>query len=129
MYFANQLPLAAVGHPLFGNQWLALLAMLGLIAIFIALVAVIGRILAATHPDNPQPAKKQVVEHDNKADLATSAPSPELMAVISAAVAATLGHKAHIVAVQTMHAPSVETLMLQWSLEGRREIYTSHRIR
>jgi hypothetical protein len=49
-------------------------------------------------------------------------------AIIAAAVATSLGRKARVVAVQPA-TPSVEMLMQQWSLEGRRQIYTSHQIR
>lgn len=125
--------LAELGKPLFGSQWLALLLVLGLIALLLVAVAVVGRILAATHPET-QPKIKHVpglldVNVNEGKPLATHAPSMELMAIITAAVAATYGRRAHIVAVQTLHAPSVETLMQQWSMEGRRQIYSSHTLR
>jgi hypothetical protein len=52
----------------------------------------------------------------------------EVMALISAAVAMTLGRNARIAAVVPVPAPSVEMLQ-QWSIEGRRQIYSSHQIR
>lgn len=121
----NTLPLLlATAHaPLFGNQWLALLAVLADIAVLIAAVAFIGRWLAATHPTpTPPPAPAPVT-------VIPAIPegiSPEILAVIAAAVAAQLGSRARIAAVQ---APSVEMLMQQWSLEGRRQIYSSHQLR
>ena len=52
-------------------------------------------------------------------------------AIIACAVRTTLGDRAQVTAVSLVppHAPSVEALMLQWSLEGRRQIYTSHKVR
>jgi hypothetical protein len=121
----TSLVFAEIGRPLFGSQWLALLAVLAGVAVFMAAIAAAGRWLAATHPDAPrrprQPAAIAPVE---------AGPSPEVLAVIAAAVAVTAGPGARIaevVAVKT--PPSVEMLMQQWSVEGRRQIYSSHQIR
>lgn len=118
---------AELGRPLFGNQWLALLAVLAGIAVFLVLVALLGRWLAATHP-NPPPAIVAVAERAREL-----APSHEIYAVIAAAVTTVFGARAHVAAVQLApgpaHAPSVETLMVQWALEGRRQIYSSHKVR
>lgn len=120
---------AAVGQPMFGNQWLALLAMLGLIAVFMAGVWALGRILAASHPDETKPDATGHIPANDHPDIAIKAPSPEILAVISAAVVATYGPRTQIMGVQTLHAPSADALMLQWALEGRRQIYTSHNVR
>lgn len=112
--------LADSSHALFGNQWLALGAVLIGVAIFMAVVAAVGRWLAATHPDAP--AKQPV------AVQAATGPSDETLALISACVAVTFGQRARITAVLPA-GPSVETLMQQWSLEGRRQIYSSHQVR
>ncbi|MCX6954995.1 MAG: hypothetical protein NTV51_22795 [Verrucomicrobia bacterium] len=116
-----------VGGPLFGNIWLALFAVLGGIAVFLVLVALLGRWLAATHPDDPPrparpPAPVPVVE------VGVSA---EITAVIAASVATVLGSRARITSVSLVPAntPSVESLMQQWSMEGRRQIYSSHKVR
>ena len=116
------------GHPLFGNIWLALLAVVGGIAVFLVLVALLGRWLAATHPDAPPrpvpaPAPAPVVE---------LGVGPEITAVIAASVATVLGARARIAAVTlaaTPANPSVEMLMQLWSMEGRRQIYSSHKVR
>jgi hypothetical protein len=119
----NPVPLflADVGQPLFGNQWLALGAILAGVAVFMAAVAAVGRWLAATHPDAPpRPV----------APPADPGLPPELLAVIAAAVAVTAGPHARITAVVPVKAaPSVETLMQLWSIEGRRQIYSSHQFR
>jgi hypothetical protein len=119
------------GHPLFGSIWLALFAVIGVIAVFLLLVALLGRWLAATHPDAPlrlappvaSPAPAPVI------DLGVS---PEITAVIAASVATVLGARARIASVSIATAPaapSVEMLMQQWSMEGRRQIYSSHKVR
>lgn len=128
----NPLFVFAAGQPLFGNQWLALLAILAGIAVFIGLVAAMGRWLAATHPDGPPPAIVAEERAEAAEEAASVAPGPEVLAVIAAAVAAVFGAHARVTAVQfPVHhqSPSVEALMVQWSLEGRRQIYSSHKVR
>jgi hypothetical protein len=58
-------------------------------------------------------------------------PSPEIFAVIAAAVTATLGSKTRVASVRLApESPSsIDIYMVQWSLEGRRQIYASHKIR
>lgn len=65
------------------------------------------------------PAAPAVAESDDSA----------LLAVLAAAVAVTLGPKARIVGFSpATHGPVVPA-NTAWSMEGRREIYLSHRIR
>jgi hypothetical protein len=113
-----------VGQPLFGNQWLALLAVLAGVALFLFAIAGIGRWLAATHPDEPPQPPQPVAE--------VLQPPPAIFAVIAAAVATTLGARARIVSAIAL-APdnelTVASSQLQWSLEGRRQIYSSHQVR
>jgi len=113
-----------VGRPLFGSLWLALLAVLGGIAVFMFLVALLGRWLAATHPDAPlRPAQ---------APVPVSAAPEVTTAIIAAAITAALGDKAQVTSVRLVASPaipSVEMLMQQWSMEGRRQIYSSHKVR
>lgn len=54
---------------------------------------------------------------------------PALLAVLAAAVAVTLGPKARIVGVSPVHQGQSISAITAWSMEGRREIYLSHRIR
>jgi hypothetical protein len=113
--------LAEVHQPLFGNQWLALGAILVGVAALMAVVAGVGHWLAATHPDAPpKPAAA-------RATLAAG-PSDETLAIIAACVAVSFGNRARITSIRT-GGPSVEMLMQQWSLEGRRQIYSSHQVR
>ena len=53
------------------------------------------------------------------------APPPQTLAAISAAVYAAMDHRVRIVAVDEVSAEQSRT----WSLEGRRQIFTSHRVR
>jgi hypothetical protein len=102
-------------EPLFGNQWLALLAILAGIAVFMIAIAAFGRWLAAGHPEEP-------------VEPAPVAPSVEVFAAIAAAVAVTYGSRARISSVQPASV-SVTSGHLQWSAEGRRQIYSSHKVR
>ncbi len=114
---------------LFGNRGLALVVILLGVAVFIALVALIGRVLAATHPDETvaPPDAKPAAAAAPAPVIADSLP-PEVMVAIAAAVSVTLGPKVKIAEIRTP-APSVEALMQTWALEGRRQIYTSHTLR
>ena len=133
-----------VGRPLFGNQWLALLAVLGFIAALLALVALLGRWLAATHPAAPA----KVLPAETRAGpvsiigagTTASIPAligevpPEMIPVIIAAITAYFGTRCRVTAIQRVAspvtpAPSLEALMQQWSYEGRRQIYSSHKVR
>jgi len=56
--------------------------------------------------------------------------APEIAAVIAAAVHLTLGAAARVASVSLQpDSVSLESAPLIWSLEGRRQIYTSHRVR
>lgn len=118
------LHLAAARAPLFGNQWLALFAILACTAALMVGVAAVGRWLAATHPEEPRkPAATAAVP-----ETVPAITSPETLAIIAACVVTAFGRNARITQIRT-GGPSVETLMQQWSLEGRRQIYSSHQIR
>jgi hypothetical protein len=116
---------AVIGQPLFGNLWLAMLLVLALVALLMLVVALAGRWLAATHPDAPRRTPPLA------AAAAPEGISTETLAIIAGAVNVMVGPRAHITAVTLVPTPppSVEALMLQWSLEGRREIYSSHKVR
>lgn len=107
-------------------MWLASMLVAAAIILLLFAVALAGRWLAATHPD-PVPSATAAV----KAATPTGELAPETLAIIAAAVNATVGPRAQISAVSLLPvpAPSVEVLMQQWSLEGRRQIYTSHKVR
>ena len=56
--------------------------------------------------------------------------APEIAAVLAAAVHLTLGAAARVTSVTLQpDSVSLENAPLIWSLEGRRQIYTSHRVR
>lgn len=85
----------------------------------------LGQYLAATHPDSPDVQKQPV----RKSSASTPPENEQLLAVIAAAVHVATGRPHRIVSVSPARPPSVESLMLQWSMEGRRAIYSSHRVR
>lgn len=106
--------------------WLNLLWVLVGITVLLFAVAGVGRWLAATHPDTPA---KPVAP----AAIPVVAPglAEEITTAIAAAVYVTLGASAKVTSVTPVppQAVSVENLMLTWSLEGRRQIYSSHQVR
>ena len=120
--------LAEYHEPLFGNQWLALgVVLIGVAALMVA-VALVGRWLAATHPDVPAKALVPHVATVPHAAIVSDEPSGETLAIIAACVAVTFGKNARIASVRPV-GPSIEVLMQQWSLEGRRQVYSSHQVR
>ncbi len=124
------LTVGAAPTPMFGNAWLALGVCLLAVAALMAGVAFIGRWLAATHPDAVvAPAGSAPIP--GPATRAVPSPGSDLAAVIAASVSVALGQRAKIVAIKPVVpvTPSVEMLMQQWSIEGRRQIYSSHQIR
>lgn len=120
--------------------------------VFIVVVAAVGRAIAAAFPPNPEhvssfrkpaaPVAPAAPAAPAPAPVAPAAPvaaapvpapaaeiSPEIMAVIAASVAVVLrGQKYAITGVSPAAAPSadIERLMSLWSLEGRRQVYSSH---
>ncbi len=127
MFSFQHLQLAvSPGHPLFGNQWLALLVILAGVVVFVLAVAGFGRWLAATHP-----AAQEKIAPGRAATPASSGLEPELLSAIFAAVTIELGPTARIASIHPapIQPPSVEGLMLQWAVEGRRQIYSSHKVR
>lgn len=109
-----------------GFPWMNLVWVLLSIAALMLAIAAFGRWLAATHPD-PVPVARRA----SPPPAAGATDSTEIAAVIAAAVHEALGPTATVtsVALQPEKPVSVENLMLAWSLEGRRQIYTSHKVR
>lgn len=106
--------------------WLNLLWVLVGITVLLFAVAGVGRWLAATHPDAPAKPVPPAA-----APAAVPGLEEEITTAIAAAVYVTLGASAKVTSVTAEPPPavSVENLMLTWSLEGRRQIYTSHQVR
>jgi len=75
-------------------------------------------------PSNPtvQPEAEPAAESD--AGIA-----PEILLVLAAATAAVLRNEHRILAVSVSTVVSSAQPMLLWSQEGRRQIYSSHRLR
>lgn len=115
--------------------------------VLIIVLAAVGRGIAAAFPPNPEhvstfrrPVAAAVPAAPAPAPAApaaapaapvsgASAISPEIMAVIAASVAVVLRGKNFSitgVAPAAPKAPDIEQLMSLWSLEGRRQVYSSH---
>ena len=108
--------------------------------VLIIVLAAVGRGIAAAFPPNPEhvsnfrrPAPAVPAAPAPAAPAApvsgASAISPEIMAVIAASVAVVLRGKNFSitgVAPAAPKAPDIEQLMSLWSLEGRRQVYSSH---
>jgi len=90
------------------------------------LIRGIGFWLAATHPAPEVPADMSSAPLSIKSGEAAYG---VLAAVIAAAVHETMRSSVRIISIVPARQPSVEMLMLQWSAEGRRAIYSSHRVR
>lgn len=123
-------------EPLFGNQLYALAAVLVGVAAVLFAVAAVGRWLASTHPQEgaipAASAASAPQEATASSNAAAASPSPEVFAVIAAAVAATFGSKAQIASINKVPVAAEEETSggrLQWSMEGRRQIYSSHKVR
>lgn len=129
-------PLQA-GRPLFGHMGLALLAVMAGVAALLVFTALLGRWLAATHPA-PLPRPVVVVQvptpaHARPPELGADVPA-EAVPVVLAAVAQLYGARARVAAIRQASVarvvtPSIEALMQEWSHEGRRQIYSSHKVR
>ena len=70
----------------------------------------------------PQPQKPAETQPEKQ--VLPTPPDPSMVVVIAAAVATVIGKPHRIVAIS---APS-EALVHFWSLEGRRQIYSSHKV-
>lgn len=113
--------------------------LVGTVALLVV-VAAVGRAIAAAFPPNPEHMSSfrkpvaPVIPAPVSAPIpaaarvpAASAISPEVMAVIAAAVAVALrGRRYAIKDVAPAKTPDIEQLMSLWSLEGRRQVYSSH---
>lgn len=118
----------ATGPWLFGaaagqTDWLLLSLILGGIFLLMVLLRILGLYLAATHPAAPA---REVVYAEEEPE-APQGVDPKILAIIAATVSEMIQQPHRIVGVKK--APSVERLMQQWSMEGRRAIYSSHKFR
>lgn len=108
---------AAPGLSAAGWQTMSLI-FAGIIGLMFA-VRLLGLYLAATHPEPLELAKPAL--------LTEPTIDPKILAVIAATVSQLIPEPHRLIAVKK--APSVESLMQQWSMEGRRAIYSSHKFR
>lgn len=101
----------------------------GIVGLMLAL-RFLGLCLAATHPgqkEEPTPAAMLQAGRPEARPTAHGGGDPKTLAIIAATVSTVL-QKPHAI-VSLKKTPSVESLMQQWSMEGRRAIYSSHKFR
>jgi hypothetical protein len=77
---------------------------------------------AAASARSPAPNPEGSATNTPLAPPAGAGPSPLHVALITAAVHATLGPRARVVALAKPHAP-------EWAAEGRRAIFATHKVR
>ncbi len=113
-----------------GEQVEVLVIVLIGVTLLMLAVAGMGRLLARSHPVALVRQKKAVSEERaGTVPVAGDGISPQIMAVIAAAVHTVVREPHKITAIQNPKTPSVELLMQTWSIEGRRQIYSSHKVR
>ncbi len=103
----------------------------GILVVFFALgslalvVALSGRLFVAL--EKRQAAAKAVPSPDLRAAPPGEGVPPEISAVIAAAVAVALAGRPF--AVRRVHLVQASEQLRAWSVEGRRQIYASHKVR
>jgi hypothetical protein len=112
--------------------WLTLLVVLAGIAVLMLIIRGLGLFLAKQHPvPTPKPAPPisppPPVRETPGYDL-----DPHMVAVIAAVISTVISQPFRTLRITPMPEKqdySVEALMQIWSMEGRRQIYDSHKIR
>ncbi len=135
-------------HPAFAHcilaeavPWLPRLGLILLgVVLFMVAIRLMGEWLAHTHPAPVAPVPAPVPEvrpdpahPENVPDVLPAVAfqvgiAPDVVAAVRAAVAMVTPAAHRIVRIVPAHAagPSVEHMMQVWSMEGRRQIYSSH---
>jgi hypothetical protein len=128
--------LAETGQSLLDNHWVATFVILGSATAFLHAIIAFRSSLAKSQPDKPSAPKEPTSVAPapqtarEPAPAVEAIPSAEIFAAIAAAVAVTFGGRARIAAVQpAMGGVAIDQSRLQWSAEGRRQIYSSHKVR
>jgi len=114
-------------------------AVVAAIVALLVFVALLGRWLAATHPE-PEPVPVVVANVGTPSAARRLAPEvaddvpAEIVPVVLATVAEMFGDRARVASIRratapSIRMPSIEALMQEWSHEGRRQIYSSHKVR
>ncbi len=125
--------LAEAGLTSPGGPWLSLASLLIAIAALVLSIISLRRPPAAAPVAAPGPVA--IAAPPPPAPVAAPIPAaavapvpagiaPETMAIIAACVALTYGRRARIASIRP-----ADLLLQQWSVEGRRQIYSSHQVR
>ncbi|MCX7713582.1 MAG: OadG family transporter subunit [Chthoniobacterales bacterium] len=104
-----------------------MLVVLGSLSLLALIISILGK--AFTNAPTPQPkSQKSAPPPNNSPPNTATSPAPipqEIQAVIVAAVYSTLQQPVQILSVQAAPPPQLAA----WSMEGRRQIFLSHKIR
>jgi hypothetical protein len=125
--------LAEAGLTLTFGPWLSLLTLGIAVAALVLSIISLRRPPAAAPVAGPAPVA--IAAPTPPAPVAAPVPAaavapvptgiaPETMAIIAACVALTYGKRARIASIRP-----ADLLLQQWSVEGRRQIYSSHQVR
>ncbi len=109
-------------------SWGTLLIVLAGIAVFMLMIRGLGIVLAQGHaPPRPAPPPLPPV---SPGETPKSVLDPEMVALVSAVLSTVFHQSYRITKIESGQQDySVEALMNIWSMEGRRQIYDSHKIR
>jgi len=123
----------------FGVPWGTLALVLALVALLMLAIRLMGTLAARALDDESrsEPSTRPLsVNTLSSAAIVSEGPAPSALAnierrtvvIIAAAVAASEGIRARIVDIRRVQGGNISSQQA-WSMEGRREIYLSHRIR
>jgi Na+-transporting methylmalonyl-CoA/oxaloacetate decarboxylase gamma subunit len=114
-------------------QLVGMAVVIGALASLWLVIALIGSAFRAAVASAPAPVDAQGTPVSPGALSAAphAGVDPEIVAVIAAAVHATLGGGYLVTSIRPVHhvSPEDNVKLLAWSAEGRRQIFSSHRIR
>lgn len=113
-----------------GYQTVGVLIVMGALSVLAVVLAILGRLFinagAKAAAAKAAAAQASAAQSPPVAVSAGSsaAPTPEMRAAIVAAVYCTVGSHARVLDIQPAHPE-----LAAWSMEGRRQIFLSHRVR
>jgi hypothetical protein len=114
------------------SDWFVPIAVFAVVGSFIAMVARTSRSKPSPAVSGTPVVLEKIREAPVLAVSNSNIPSAQTLAMIAAVVRVTLGASArvaHVIPAQTAPLPSVDIPSPHWSMEGRRQIYSSHQIR
>jgi len=105
-------------------QLVGIIIVIGALSLLGVAVWIVGRMIQASESRIISALKPVQTTKDRAQDTVETIP-PEILAVLAAAVVTVLKGPHRIVEIHT----AVDDRLQAWSLEGRRQIFSSHRVR